>query len=148
MSKIWVIDDDQGIRWVLDKALQKAGLQARTFENSEDILSALEYEKPDVLVTDIRMPDISGLELLNIIKQRCADVLVIVMTAYTDLDSTVQAFQEGAFDYLAKPFDINDAVNLIKRACEQAQQSQQPAEINQDISITPSFARMMSQSYS
>ena len=148
MSKIWVIDDDQGIRWVLDKALQKAGLQARTFENSADLLSALEYEKPDVLVTDIRMPDISGLELLNIIKQRCANVLVIVMTAYTDLDSTVQAFQEGAFDYLAKPFDINDAVNLIKRACEQAQQSQQPAEINQDISITPSFARMMSQSYS
>ena len=102
MSKIWVIDDDQGIRWVLDKALQKAGLQARTFENSASLLSALEYEKPDVLVTDIRMPDISGLELLSLLKQKIPDLLVIVMTAYTDLDSTVQAFQEGAFDYFAK----------------------------------------------
>ena len=148
MSKIWVIDDDQGIRWVLDKALQKAGLQARTFENSASLLSALEYEKPDVLVTDIRMPDISGLELLSLLKQKIPDLLVIVMTAYTDLDSTVQAFQEGAFDYLAKPFDINDAVKLIKRACEQTQQTQQPIEVNQDIAMSPTFARMMSQSYS
>ncbi|MDO5680943.1 MAG: nitrogen regulation protein NR(I) [Pelistega sp.] len=148
MSKIWVIDDDQGIRWVLDKALQKAGLQARTFENSASLLSALEYEKPDVLVTDIRMPDISGLELLALLKQKIPDLLVIVMTAYTDLDSTVQAFQEGAFDYLAKPFDINDAVKLIKRACEQAQQTQQPIEVSQDIAMSPTFARMMSQSYS
>lgn len=149
MSKIWIIDDDQGIRWVLDKALQKADMQARTFENSASLFAALEHESPDVLVTDIRMPDISGLELLKLVKQKHPHILVIVMTAYTDLDSTVMAFQDGAFDYLAKPFDIKDAVDLIKRACEQAQLSQvKEEEPSFDADSSPSFGRMMTQSYS
>lgn len=121
MKKIWVIDDDQAIRWVLDKALQKAGMQPRCFERVGDLWQALQAERPDVLVTDIRMPDISGLELLRQVKMRYPDLNVIIMTAFTDLDSTVIAFQEGAFDYLVKPFDLNEALALITRAVEQSQ---------------------------
>ncbi|ETD72450.1 chemotaxis protein CheY [Pelistega indica] len=121
MSKIWIIDDDQGIRWVLDKALQRVHLQATTFDTVDSLLTALKTSQPHVLVTDIRMPDMSGLELLKKIKHDYPDIVVIVMTAFTDLDSTVEAFQGGAFDYLPKPFDINDAVSLIQRACEHSQ---------------------------
>ncbi len=148
MSKIWIIDDDQGIRWVLDKALQKAGMQVRTFEDSASLLAALEHDTPEVLITDIRMPDISGLDLLKLLKQKLPELLVIVMTAYTDLDSTVEAFHSGAFDYIAKPFDINDAVNLIKRACEQVQQTQIETESALEEKSAASYGRMMSQSYS
>lgn len=148
MSKIWIIDDDQGIRWVLDKALQKAGMYARTFEDSTSLFAALEHDSPEVLITDIRMSDLSGLDLLKILKQKLPELLVIVMTAYTDLDSTVEAFHSGAFDYIAKPFDINDAVKLIKRACEQVQQSQINIESAAEDHVSPSYGRMMSQSYS
>lgn len=148
MSKIWIIDDDQGIRWVLDKALQKAHLHALTFANAASLLEALEHDCPDVLVTDIRMPDISGLDLLKVVKQKYPQLNVIVMTAYTDLDSTVLAFQEGAFDYLAKPFDINDAVSLIQRACEQVSMNQVEDEMGFDADDSPSFGRMMTQSHS
>ena len=123
MKTIWIVDDDQAIRWVLDKALQRAGMAPRCFERARDVLDALQTEQPDVLVTDIRMPDMSGIDLLKAIKQRAADLPVIVMTAYTDLDSTVTAFHEGAFDYLVKPFDVNEAVALIERAYEHGRQN-------------------------
>ena len=118
MKAVWIVDDDQSIRWVLEKALQRAQLPTRSFVSAGDMLEALDTAVPDVLLTDIRMPGKDGLTLLHEIKQRHPELAVIVMTAYTDLSSTVAAFQKGAFDYLAKPFDINEAVALIQRAAE------------------------------
>lgn len=118
MKAIWIVDDDQSIRWVLEKALQRANLPTRSFVSAKDMLEALDEDMPGALITDIRMPGKDGLELLQEIKQKHPQLAVIVMTAYTDLGSTVSAFQKGAFDYLAKPFDINEAVSLIQRAIE------------------------------
>ncbi len=148
MKKIWVVDDDQAIRWVLDKALQKAGMQPRCFERVDDLLQALHVERPSVLVTDIRMPDMSGLELLKLVKQQYPDLNVIVMTAFTDLDSTVSAFQEGAFDYLVKPFDINEALALIARAVEQGEQNAANADVAVSVIENDSVDKMMSKSSS
>lgn len=150
MKSIWIVDDDQAIRWVLDKALQRAGMTPTCFERARDVLDALEQDRPDVLVTDIRMPDISGIDLLKSIKQRATDLPVIVMTAYTDLDSTVTAFHEGAFDYLVKPFDVNEAVALIERACEhgRVQAGQAPAEVIAPPVATADYDKMMTQSSS
>jgi len=116
MKSIWVVDDDRSIRWVLEKALARAGLPCESFACASDALTALETRTPHVLVSDIRMPGVSGLELLREVKARHPDVPVIVMTAYSDLDSAVASFQGGAFDYLAKPFDVDDALALIRRA--------------------------------
>lgn len=120
MKAVWIVDDDPSIRWVLEKALERARLPNRSFASADAMLDAMEGGLPDVLVTDIRMPGKDGLVLLQEIKERFPDLAVIVMTAYTDLSSTVAAFQKGAFDYLAKPFDINEAVSLIRRAAETA----------------------------
>ena len=150
MKTIWIVDDDQAIRWVLDKALQRAGMAPTCFERARDVLEALQTKQPDVLVTDIRMPDISGIDLLKAIKQRAADLPVIVMTAYTDLDSTVTAFHEGAFDYLVKPFDVNEAVALIERAYEHGRenidQSTEPTILAP--ALTSDYDKMMTQSSS
>lgn len=118
MKPVWIVDDDQAIRWVLEKALARAGVATRSFSHAADVLDALESEHPSALVSDIRMPGGSGLDLLRQIKERHAGLPVIVMTAFSDLDSTVSAFQGGAFDYLAKPFDVNEAVALIQRAAQ------------------------------
>lgn len=150
MKSIWIVDDDQAIRWVLDKALQRAGMAPRCFERARDVLDALQGEQPDVLLTDIRMPDMSGIDLLKSIKQRVADLPVIVMTAYTDLDSTVTAFHEGAFDYLVKPFDINEAVALIERAYEHGRQNatQDATQTLATPSLAADYDKMMTQSSS
>ena len=116
MKSVWVIDDDRSIRWVFEKALAREGMACRTFAAAQDALDALEQGAPQVLVSDIRMPGISGLELLQGIKHRYPDLPVIIMTAYSDLESTVAAFQGGAFEYLPKPFDVDRAVELIRRA--------------------------------
>lgn len=149
MSKIWIVDDDQGIRWVLDKALQREELQARFFEKAEDLVQALATDSPDVLLTDIRMGGMSGLELLKKVKDKYPNMVVIVMTAFTDLDSTVTAFQDGAFDYLPKPFDINEAIALIHRACEHSKalnyEPSAPEVLDKPL---PEFKRMMTQSHS
>ena len=149
MSKIWIVDDDQGIRWVLDKALQREELQARFFEKAEDLMQALATDSPDVLLTDIRMGGMSGLELLKKVKDKYPNIVVIVMTAFTDLDSTVTAFQDGAFDYLPKPFDINEAIALIHRACEHSKalnyEQSAPEVLDKPL---PEFKRMMTQSHS
>ncbi|MCC2595634.1 nitrogen regulation protein NR(I) [Pusillimonas sp. MFBS29] len=116
MKAVWIVDDDQSIRWVLEKALARVSVTARSFESAREALEALESDTPSVLVTDVRMPGEDGLSLLHRIKQSHPDLPVIVMTAFTDLNSTVQAFQKGAFDYLPKPFDVNAAVGLIQRA--------------------------------
>jgi two-component system nitrogen regulation response regulator GlnG len=120
MKPIWIVDDDQSIRWVLEKALARESLLTRSFTNVRDALLALEDETPQVLVSDIRMPGGSGLDLLQAIKARHPGLPVIIMTAYSDLDSAVAAFQGGAFEYLAKPFDIDRAVELIRRALDES----------------------------
>jgi len=116
MNTVWIVDDDQSIRWVLEKALAREHLNCRSFNNPNDVLDALEKSKPDVIVSDIRMPRGSGIHLLQQLKVDYPQIPVIVMTAYSDLDSAVAAFQGGAFEYLTKPFDIQEAMDLIHRA--------------------------------
>ncbi len=115
---IWVIDDDRSIRWVLEKAFKQAGMNIQSFESADKVLKLLEREEPDALITDIRMPGMSGLELLGTINERHPDLPVIIMTAHSDLDSAVSAYQGGAFEYLPKPFDVDDAVELVRRAVD------------------------------
>jgi two-component system nitrogen regulation response regulator GlnG len=122
MNEIWIVDDDQSIRWVIEKALAREGFGVRAFGNASECLSALDSGgSPRVLVSDIRMPGTSGLELLQQVKAKRPATPVIIMTAYSDLDSAVSAFQGGAFDYLAKPFDLPEAVELIRRAWEESE---------------------------
>ncbi len=116
MNAVWVVDDDQSIRWVLERALQRDGFEVRAFGSAKDCLSALETDAPKVLVSDIRMPGQSGLELLQQVKARRPGMPVIIMTAFSDLDSAVSSFQGGAFEYLPKPFDLPHAIELIRRA--------------------------------
>lgn len=120
MKPIWIVDDDASIRWVLEKALARENLATRSFSNARDAMVALETETPQVLVSDIRMPGESGLDLLSAVKARFPGLPVIIITAFSDLDSAVAAFQGGAFEYLAKPFDIDKAVELIRRALEES----------------------------
>lgn len=120
-AQVWVVDDDRSIRWVLEKALQKANISARCFSNADNLLGALELGKPDAILTDIRMPGIDGLELLNQLQGKYPQLPVIIMTAHSDLESAVSAFHGGAFEYLPKPFDVDDAVDLVRRACAQNQ---------------------------
>ncbi len=120
MKPIWIVDDDHSIRFVLEKALAREGLAVRSFTNARDVLAALEDAAPQVLVSDIRMPGGSGIELLGKVKERLPGLPVIVMTAYSDLDSAVSSFQGGAFEYLPKPFDVTRAVELIRRALEES----------------------------
>jgi two-component system nitrogen regulation response regulator GlnG len=115
-SKIWIIDDDRSIRWVLEKALKQDGMVVQSYETADKALKQLGKEEPDVLITDIRMPGMSGLELLDTITEQRPELPVIIMTAHSDLDSAVSAYQGGAFEYLPKPFDVDEAVELVRRA--------------------------------
>src|SRR2546426_10597960 len=117
---VWIVDDDRSIRWVLEKALAREGIPFKTFSSAYEVLQALAVSQPRVLVSDIRMPGESGLVLLNKIKERHPQMPVIIMTAYSDLDSAVAAFQGGAFEYLPKPFDVDHALALIRRATAEA----------------------------
>ena len=119
-ASVWVIDDDQSIRWVLEKALEKAGMKVNAFASANGILDALKRSQPDALITDVRMPGMDGFELLGGIRAAHPDLPVIVITAHSDLDSAVTAYQGGAFEYLPKPFDVDDAVALTQRAIEQS----------------------------
>jgi len=117
-DKIWIIDDDRSIRWVLEKALEKANMDVVSYENANKIMDELEKELPDAIVTDIRMPGLNGLELLEKLNSEYPDLPVIIMTAHSDLDSAVSAYQGGAFEYLPKPFDVDEAVEMVSRAVE------------------------------
>ena len=116
---VWLVDDDASIRWVLERALKASGMKPRAFEQASGVLEALGIAEPDVLITDIRMPGRSGLKLLDEVQASHPRVPVIVMTAHTDLDAAVAAYQGGAFEYLPKPFDIDEAVALVRRAAQQ-----------------------------
>jgi two-component system nitrogen regulation response regulator GlnG len=120
MKPVWIIDDDRSIRWVFEKALLRENIEFRTFESAREALGALDSETPQVLVSDIRMPGESGLQLLQTTKARYPNVRVIIMTAYSDLESAVSAFQGGAYEYLPKPFDVDHAVELIRRAMDES----------------------------
>ena len=134
MKPIWIVDDDDSIRWVLEKALARENLATRSFSNARDAMAALQTDLPQVLVSDIRMHGASGLELLQTVKAKYPGLPVIIMTAFSDLDSAVAAFQGGAFEYLAKPFDLGKAVELIRRAMDE---SLREANVEQSISETP-----------
>jgi len=134
MKPIWIVDDDRSIRWVLERALAKASLPCRAFAQAQEVLSALDSETPQVLVSDIRMPGASGIGLLQTVKQRYPALPVIIMTAFSDLDSAVSAFQGGAFEYLPKPFDVDKAVELIRRAVEESLHDTGPEEPAGDVS--------------
>ena len=128
MNPVWIVDDDRSIRWVFEKALSREGIAYSSFASAQEALSALAEGSPQVLVSDIRMPGPSGIELLQKVKERHPAVPVIVMTAYSDLDSAVSAFQGGAYEYLPKPFDVDQAVGLIRRALEESQRGETALE--------------------
>ncbi|MCA8429405.1 nitrogen regulation protein NR(I) [Burkholderia seminalis] len=147
MKPIWIVDDDQSIRWVLEKALARDSFATKSFANVRDALAALDHETPQVLVSDIRMPGGSGLELLQAMHERLPGLPVIIMTAFSDLDSAVAAFQGGAFEYLAKPFDVDKAVELIRRAVEEslrggAPQDERVAEAPEMLGQAPAMQDM------
>jgi two-component system nitrogen regulation response regulator GlnG len=124
---VWLVDDDASIRWVLERALRQGGMAPTAFDQADTALAALRRDRPDVLITDIRMPGRSGLELLTQIRASQPELPVIVMTAHSDLDSAVAAYQGGAFEYLPKPFDIDQAVDLVRRAAQQRVAAPEPA---------------------
>lgn len=124
MNTVWIIDDDKSIRWVLEKALEQANIPCRVFESAEPIMGLLEKETPAAIMTDIRMPGIDGLTLLSQINEAYPTLPVIIMTAHSDLDSAVSSYQSGAFEYLPKPFDVDDAVTLIQRAIAHFEEQQ------------------------
>jgi two-component system nitrogen regulation response regulator GlnG len=136
MKPVWIIDDDRSIRWVFEKALTRENIAFKTFSSAQEALAELASETPQVVVSDIRMPGKSGLELLQKAKERQASLPVIIMTAYSDLESAVSAFQGGAFEYLPKPFDVDYAVELIRRAMDESMRQEgagQPSEAGPEI---------------
>ncbi|WP_050933082.1 nitrogen regulation protein NR(I), partial [Vibrio harveyi] len=135
MSKgyVWVVDDDSSIRWVMEKTLSSANIKCETYADGESVLMALEREVPDVLVSDIRMPGIDGLELLKQVQRDYPDLPVIIMTAHSDLDAAVNAYQKGAFEYLPKPFDIDETLTLVERAIAHSQENKREQLLPDDI---------------
>ncbi|MDE2118821.1 MAG: nitrogen regulation protein NR(I) [Betaproteobacteria bacterium] len=134
MKPVWIIDDDRSIRWVLEKALAREGIEFKSFASADEATQALTHGAPQMVISDIRMPGSSGLELLQTLRGQYPHLPVIIMTAYSDLESAVSSFQGGAFEYLPKPFDINHAVELIRRALEQSQRKNASPE---DILAAP-----------
>ena len=123
MKKVWVLDDDKSIRWVFEKALSKANLPCQCFSNTNEAINQFNHETPSVIVSDIRMPGESGIDFLSKVKEKFPLIPIIIMTAYSDLDTAVSAFQKGAFEYIAKPFDIDKVLEVINQALEQTENS-------------------------
>jgi len=127
---VWIIDDDRSIRWVLEKALEQAEMSVRSFDSAADVPELLERMQPDVIVSDIRMPGINGLELLKTLQQVAPEIPVIIITAHTDLDSAIASYRGGAFEYLPKPFDVDEAVRLVRRGIEHRRRSKVEPAVN------------------
>ena len=123
-ANVWIVDDDRSIRWVLDKALTSAGLVTESFDNAADMLERLDRQVPDAVLSDVRMPGMDGLKLLERLHEDHPELPVIIMTAHSDLDSAVASYQGGAFEYLPKPFDVDEALALVQRAVEHAREQQ------------------------
>jgi two-component system nitrogen regulation response regulator GlnG len=141
---VWVVDDDQSVRWVLEKALRQANMAARSFERAEHLLDAIEHETPDVLITDVRMPGMSGIDLLERLHDTSPGLPIIVITAHSDLENAVAAYKGGAFEYLPKPFDIDEAIELVTKAAKQNghdpdDEAAQPADISAMIGQAPAM---------
>ena len=140
--RIWIVDDDPSIRWVLERALSQPGLQVECFDNPSRVIDALSHQTPSVLISDVRMPGMDGFRLLNRLREQLPSLPIIIMTAYSDLDSAVQSFQGGAFDYLPKPFDVDEAVALVHRALSARRQPEtesvesDASEVSWDSGIT------------
>ena len=115
-KNIWIVDDDESIRWVLEKGLAESGMDVQTFDSANKVIKKLETENPQLILTDIRMPGPSGIELLDKVKELRPDIPVIIMTAHSDLDSAVESYEHGAWEYLPKPFDIEEAISMVQRA--------------------------------
>jgi two-component system nitrogen regulation response regulator GlnG len=133
LKSVWIVDDDRSIRWVFEKALQREGIACRLFESATDALEQLTRDPPQVVVSDIRMPGVSGITLLERIRADHPQVPVIIMTAYSDLESAVSAFQGGAFEYLPKPFDVDAAVELIRKALDESRRNTDKAEPEEEV---------------
>jgi len=144
-NSVWILDDDRSIRWVLEKSLEKKGLETVSFETGDDLLHRLEVDQPDAIISDIRMPGINGLELLSNIQQQFPQLPVIIMTAHSDLDSAVSSYSRGAFEYLPKPFDIEEAVAMTQRALDHTRkksvngQTEQPDKAQEIIGEAPAM---------
>jgi two-component system nitrogen regulation response regulator GlnG len=140
---VWIIDDDRSIRWVLEKALEREGISCEVFNSASEALAQLEKSRPAAVISDINMPGPSGLEFLQHVKEKMPRVPVIIMTAYSDLDSAVAAFQGGAFEYLSKPFDVDMAVELVRRALAQnlvaAQASEEMTKVPEILGQAPAM---------
>ncbi|TDP32117.1 two-component system nitrogen regulation response regulator GlnG [Idiomarina aquatica] len=128
-AKLWVIDDDPSIRWVLEKTFNDTEFQVRCFNETEQVYKAFAEDAPDVLLSDIRMPGDDGLTLLKKMTRERPDLPVVIMTAHSDLDTAVNVFKGGAFEYLAKPFDLDDAVATVRKAYQQRQSQPQLTEV-------------------
>ena len=134
-SSVWIIDDDKSIRWVLEKSLQQSGIETRCFETGDSALAATSGEsKPDAILSDIRMPGIDGLALLETLHAKYPTMPIIIMTAHSDLDSAVAAYQSGAFEYLPKPFDVDEALAVTRRALAHAEEQNQTEP---EVTATP-----------
>lgn len=132
-ANIWIIDDDRSIRWVLEKSLKQADMAIESFESATGIIDLLARKQPDAIVTDIRMPGMDGLQLLTRINEQYPNLPVIIMTAHSDLDSAVSAYQGGAFEYLPKPFDVDEAVELVTRAIQHKRSLLSPQQESDDL---------------
>jgi two-component system nitrogen regulation response regulator GlnG len=143
MKPIWIVDDDRSIRWVLEKALARENIPCRAFGGAQEVIDELERDSPQVLVSDIRMPGLNGIELLRAVKRKHPALPVIIMTAFSDLESAVSAFQGGAFEYLPKPFDVDKAVELIRRAVDESLRESQgdeaPTEVPEILGQAPAM---------
>jgi two-component system nitrogen regulation response regulator GlnG len=135
-SKVWVVDDDSSIRWVLEKALTQAGISNSSYEDGERLMGRLKLEQPDVIISDIRMPGIDGLELLSLIHEAHPDLPVIITTAHSDLDSAVASYQRGAFEYLPKPFDIDEVIAITERALAHAIEKRGGSPLREELPET------------
>ena len=136
VANVWVVDDDNSIRWVLERALNQAGIQNRCFEEADSLLAEIEQSQPDAIISDIRMPGTDGLEMLNQLHARFPDLPIIITTAHSDLDSAVASYQQGAFEYLPKPFDIDDVIAITERAITHRREQQKTTELEEEASPT------------